>query len=67
MLLTMPKPAKTARVTVSAKAPEKRTLVTFTVAPELLRRFDAAAKEEERSRSSQIVLLMRRWVEGRQA
>jgi hypothetical protein len=30
----------------------------------LLRRFDILAKREARTRSSQIALLMRRWVEG---
>ena len=50
----------------AAKAREKRTVVTFTVDPGLLRKFDSAAEREERSRSSQIVVLMRRWVEGLQ-
>ena len=64
---TAPRPKALPSRAPAAKASEKRTVVTFTVDPALLRQFDAAAKQEERSRSSQLVLLMRRWVEGRQA
>jgi metal-responsive CopG/Arc/MetJ family transcriptional regulator len=49
----------------AAKRGDKRTVVTFTVEPALLQKFDAAARDEERSRSSQIILLMRRWLEER--
>jgi hypothetical protein len=60
--------AKTARGRTSAvgKVSPKRVIVTFTVEPELLSRFDALAQREARTRSSQIVLSMRRLLEGDQ-
>jgi Ribbon-helix-helix protein, copG family len=50
----------------AAEVRAKRTVVTFTVDPDLLRQFDAEAKREDRSRSGMLVALMRRLVEGRQ-
>jgi hypothetical protein len=63
-----PSHAKTARGSPSAagKGSPKRVIVTFTVEPELLSRFDALAQREARTRSSQIVLSMRRLLEGEQ-
>jgi hypothetical protein len=59
--------AKTARPgAASASGAPKRTVVTFSIDSELLGQLDAAAKREERSRSNQIALLIRRFVEGRQ-
>jgi hypothetical protein len=57
--------AKVARATVGKSSP-KRVVVSFSVDESLLRRFDVVARHEERTRSSQIALLMRRWVEGLQ-
>ena len=61
--------AKTARRPAAAAAQNapKRAIVTVSVEEDLLRRFDAMAKHEARTRSSQIALLMRRWVEGQRS
>jgi hypothetical protein len=42
----------------------ERMIVSVSVETDLVRRFDIAAKREARTRSSQIALLMRQWVEG---
>jgi hypothetical protein len=63
-----PARAPTARRHASAaERSPKRVVVTFTVDPQLLSQFDAAARREERSRASQLVLLMRRWLESEHA
>ena len=58
--------APRSRPKISTRNGAQRAVVTFTVDRELLSQFDAAAKREQRSRSNQIVLLMRRLVEGAQ-
>jgi hypothetical protein len=60
-----PSHAKTARqrsAGAAASEPEL-VIVSSSVEKDLVRRFDIAAKREARTRSSQIALLMRRWVE----
>jgi hypothetical protein len=59
--------AKVAKLRPGTKRPPQRVVITVSVDEDVLRRFDVEARREARTRSSQIALLMRQWVESRQA
>jgi hypothetical protein len=59
--------AKVSRLRPGVKRAPQRVVITVSVDEDVLRQFDIEARREARTRSSQIALLMRQWVENRRS
>jgi hypothetical protein len=65
MAKSQPKPARRTpgRPKRNATGEQERVIISVSVEPDLVRRLDVAAQREARTRSAQVALLIRRWLE----